>query len=64
MTVVAYHRGSRAALGPDVGMPALLPDPGFVLEPDLDQLALDSRGQGVPTQGGKICLKASCAATS
>jgi hypothetical protein len=64
MTIVAHHGRSRAAFGPDVGMPALLSDPGFVLEPDLDQLALGRGRQGVPTQDGKICLKASCAAKS
>jgi hypothetical protein len=31
MAVVAHHAGPRAALGPDIGMPAFLADAGFVL---------------------------------
>jgi hypothetical protein len=45
-------------------MPTLLPDPGFVLEPDLDPLALGSLRQGIPAQDGEVCLKVFCAAKS
>ena len=36
MTVVAHHQRARADRRPNVGMSALLPDPGFVLKPDFE----------------------------
>ncbi len=40
---VARRARPRALSGPDPGQRALLADAGFVLEPDLDRLALGAR---------------------
>jgi hypothetical protein len=64
MTGIAHHGGPRATPGPDVGMPTLLPDPGFILKPDLNRFALGSVRQGVLTQGREVCLNAAWAAKS
>ena len=45
-------------------MAALLAHAGFVLEPDLDQLADGGDRQGLHYQAGEVFLKASCAARS
>lgn len=39
VAIVAHHRRARADRCPDIGVPALLPHPGLVLEPHLDRLA-------------------------
>ncbi len=40
---IAGRAGSGAAPGPDAGQAALLADPRFILEPDLQRLALRPR---------------------
>jgi hypothetical protein len=64
MTVVAKCRWAAAARRPLVRQRSLLADAGFILEPDLDRLARRLRRQDRSYEGGKVFLKASCAALS
>jgi hypothetical protein len=43
VAIIPHHQRPRANLSPDIGMPAFLPDPGFILEPDLNRLAGEAR---------------------
>jgi transcriptional regulator with XRE-family HTH domain len=65
-SVAAVARGARtrAPPGPDTGDGALLTHTGFILEPDLDRLALRRGRQGRLRQSGEVFLNASCAAGS
>jgi hypothetical protein len=59
MPVVPHHRGTRADWRPDVGKGALLPDPGFVAEPNLDWFAGRRLRYGGGDYIGKAFLKSS-----
>src|SRR5215212_896552 len=65
-SVAAVARGARtrAPPGPDTGDGALLTHTGFILEPDLDRLALRRGRQGRLRQSGEGFLNAPCAAGS
>ena len=64
VTLVAQRGGSAAALRPDAGQAAFLPNARFVLPPQLDGLAFRGRGDDGGNQIGKVFLCASCAAAS
>ena len=64
VALIAKRGGSAAALRPDAGQAAFLPNPRFVLPPQFDGLALRGSGDGGGNQIGKVFLCASCAATS
>lgn len=62
--LVMRCRRSGTSLGPAAGDLVLLPDPGFVLEPDFDHLALGDAGGNLCRCGGEVFLKASTASAS
>ena len=64
MAVVAHHQRARADRRPDIGVCSLLPDPGFVLEPDLDRRAGGAAEQRILQQAGEVFLKASSASAT
>ena len=64
MAVVAHHERSRPHRGPDVGVSALLADPGLVLEPDLYGRGGGAGEQRFSDQIGKVFLNVSWAAAS
>ena len=53
-----------ASPGPDPGLPVLLTDPGFVLEPDLDGLMFRHIAQLCGERGGEVFLNVSIAPSS
>ena len=59
--MLAHAARAHAFLVPDVGDAALLPDPGFVLEPQLDPSGLGVLVGGPPHQLGEAFLNRSCA---
>lgn len=59
VTLVARCARSGAALGPDAGQRALLPDAGFVLPPDFDRLVARVRRDAGADQIRKVFLCAS-----
>ena len=63
-SLVAQRAGAGAATRPDAGQRALLADPGFVLEPDLDRPAGVLRAEGVGSKAREVFLKASWVARS
>src|SRR5882724_12216972 len=64
MAIVANRRWAAAAWRPLIRQRALLADPSFILEPDLDRLARRLGRQGRGYEGGEVFLKACCAAVS
>ena len=58
---IAGRAGSGAAPGPDAGDRALLADPCFILEPDLQRLAPCPRGDRRSYRFGEVFLNAACA---
>ena len=61
---IAGRARARDDAGPHPGQGALLTDPGLVLEPELDRLAIGGGGQRLFHYGGEVFLKACCAASS
>ena len=59
VALVARCARSAAAFGPNPGQRALLADPGLILPPELDRLALGMRGDAGSNQIGKVFLCAS-----
>ena len=64
VALIAQRGGSAAALRPDAGQAAFLPNARFVLPPQFDGLAFRGRGDDGGNQIGKVFLRASCAAAS
>jgi hypothetical protein len=64
VALIAKRGGSAAALRPDAGQAAFLPNARFVLPPQFDGLGLRGRGDDGGNQIGKVFLCASCAAAS
>ena len=56
IALIGRLAGPRAASGPLPDDPVLLPDAGFILEPDLDPLALREVGEMGPQRGGEVFL--------
>src|SRR5258708_3348504 len=62
---IFLYTWTRAAPGPDPGYRALLTNPGFILEPDLERAVEGAfRRERGAEQRGEVFLKASCAASS
>src|SRR3954468_8189473 len=61
MPIVANHQRPRAPRRPDIGVRSLLPDSGFVLEPDLYRRAGGAGEQRILQQTGEVFLKVSSA---
>ncbi len=59
MPIVANHQRPRALRRPDIGVRSLLPDSGFVLEPDLYRRAGGAGEQRILQQTGEVFLKVS-----
>ncbi len=64
VTVVAHRRRSGATRRPQIRQGALLADPGFILEPDLDRFSSRLRRQDLGYLGSEVFLKAACASAS
>ena len=64
VTLVAFQARARAAFGPDARQPAFLPDPGFVLEPELEAFAAGVCGEDFRHVSREVFLKAAWAAGS
>jgi hypothetical protein len=64
--IVPYRPWTRADRRPNIFQCSLLPDPGFILEPDLDRPpgGGGAAEQGVLYQAGKFFLKATSASGS
>ena len=57
VTIVPHHRWARADRRPDIGVRALLSDPGFVLEPDFDRRVAASAKQSFLQAGTEVFLE-------
>lgn len=64
ITLVGWQAGPRAPLGPDAGASVLLAEPGLVLEPDLDRLALGQVADVGSERHGEVFLNASITRSS
>src|SRR5271166_3354587 len=62
--LVARRRRPRSSSRPSAGDLVLLPDPGFVLEPNLYRFAASLLCGGFVHNGGKAFLKAAAASSS
>lgn len=61
---VTLRARTASAPGPDPGQRALLPNPCFILEPDLDGLAIGALAERFQGSGCEVFLKASWASGS
>lgn len=59
VTIVSHHWRARPDGCPDIGMGALLADPGFIAKPDFDGLSCGVRRQNLRYQLREVFLKAS-----
>ena len=64
VTIVTHHGRTGPHRRPDIGQRPLLPDPGFILEPDFDTARGGAAQQGILQMGAEVFLKASCASAS
>lgn len=64
VSLIARCPGAASFIRPDVGQAALLPDPGFILPPELEGLSTRVLGDGGSDEVGEVFLCASCAAAS
>ena len=64
VSLITRRARARSAFCPDAGQCALLPNAGFVLEPDFERLAFGALGELFRERRGEVFLKASCAASS
>ena len=62
VAIVAHHQRPRAYRSPYISVPALLPDPGFILELDLNRCRVSGAEQGLCQKGTEVFLKASSVA--
>jgi len=54
MAIIADHARAGAGGGPYIGMTAFLADPGFVLKPDFQRLALCYAGDRLANKGREV----------
>src|ERR1700716_818785 len=64
VALVVRRAGPRSTLGPNAGQRTLLADPGLILEPDFDRLALGRGGEPPRDCRGEVFLNASWASSS
>src|SRR5258708_8512267 len=64
VALVVRRAGPRSTLGPDAGQRALLADPGLILQPDFDLLALCPVGDLPPDCPSPVFLNYSRASSS
>src|ERR1700709_1956867 len=62
MAIVAYHDRTGTDWRPNVGVRSLLPDPGFVLNPNFDRRPMRAAEQNFLQQGAEVFLYSSCTA--
>lgn len=64
VALIGGQAGTRAGLGPNSRAAILLPQPGFVLKPNFDALALGQRGYVAFERAREVFLKASITRSS
>jgi hypothetical protein len=64
MAVIPHRPRARANGRPDILQCSFLPDPGFILKPDLDRFTRRRGGQCFLYQAGEVFLKATSASRS